>query len=260
MPRCSRRGTVRWRAGGAWRAACLPAALAGSAPCSSKIRWLGGGTRVCLPPARVAAAACRSPTRSLWAPPLPAAGSYEEVAEGDFLEAVTKSDRVVCHFFHREFERCRIMDKHLGLLARKFFDTRFIKLSAPVSHSGQRGWQQRREQGCWSCEAGPGAASGRAVAGVPAARARLLSGGSVVPQLIAVPPLAPHAGRSFLCGEAAGAHAALRGHVPQRRGGRPHHRLRRAGGHRRLPHLAGAAAGHWLAGWGGGGSGQGGAL
>ncbi|EFN53113.1 hypothetical protein CHLNCDRAFT_26239 [Chlorella variabilis] len=58
-------------------------------------------------------------------------GSYEEVAEGDFLEAVTKSDRVVCHFFHREFERCRIMDKHLGLLARKFFDTRFIKLSAP---------------------------------------------------------------------------------------------------------------------------------
>ena len=40
--------------------------------------------------------------------------------------------QVVCHFFHRDFERCRIMDKHLGLLAKKHFGTRFIKLSAPV--------------------------------------------------------------------------------------------------------------------------------
>ena len=38
-------------------------------------------------------------------------GTYEEVAEGDFLAVVTKTERVVCHFFHREFERCRIMDK-----------------------------------------------------------------------------------------------------------------------------------------------------
>ncbi|KAI3424886.1 hypothetical protein D9Q98_008270 [Chlorella vulgaris] len=58
-------------------------------------------------------------------------GAYEEVAEGDFLAVVTQSERVVCHFFHHEFERCRIMDKHLGALARKHFDTRFIKLSAP---------------------------------------------------------------------------------------------------------------------------------
>lgn len=62
-----------------------------------------------------------------------APGAYEEVAEGDFLAVVTQSERVVCHFFHHEFERCRIMDKHLGALARKHFDTRFIKLSAPVS-------------------------------------------------------------------------------------------------------------------------------
>ena len=37
------------------------------------------------------------------------AGQYEEVQEGDFLEAVTKTERVVCHFFHREFERCRFV-------------------------------------------------------------------------------------------------------------------------------------------------------
>ena len=38
----------------------------------------------------------------------------------------------MCHFFHRDFERCKILDKHLAILARKYFDTRFIKLSAPV--------------------------------------------------------------------------------------------------------------------------------
>ena len=52
---------------------------------------------------------------------------------GDFLESVTKTDHVVCHFFHRDFERCKLLDKHLSILARKYFDTRFIKVSAPVS-------------------------------------------------------------------------------------------------------------------------------
>ena len=52
---------------------------------------------------------------------------------GDFLEAVTKTDNVVCHFFHRDFERCKLLDKHLSILARKYFDTRFIRVSAPVS-------------------------------------------------------------------------------------------------------------------------------
>ena len=53
--------------------------------------------------------------------------------EGDFLEIVTQTQRVVCHFYHRDFERCKLLDKHLQILARKYFDTRFIKLSAPVS-------------------------------------------------------------------------------------------------------------------------------
>lgn len=58
-------------------------------------------------------------------------GRYEEVGEADFLEAVTRSDRVVAHFFHRDFERCKIVDAHLPALARRFPDTRFIKVSAP---------------------------------------------------------------------------------------------------------------------------------
>ena len=60
-------------------------------------------------------------------------GSYQEITEGDFLEVTTTTSLVVCHFFHKEFERCKIVDKHLELLARKYFGTRFIKLSAAVS-------------------------------------------------------------------------------------------------------------------------------
>ncbi len=32
-------------------------------------------------------------------------------------QVVTKTERVVAHFFHRDFERCRIMDKHLQVRA-----------------------------------------------------------------------------------------------------------------------------------------------
>ena len=35
------------------------------------------------------------------------------------------------HFYHQEFERCRIVDKHMQILARKYFDTKFIKCHAP---------------------------------------------------------------------------------------------------------------------------------
>jgi thiol-disulfide isomerase/thioredoxin len=58
-------------------------------------------------------------------------GTYEEVAEGDFLEIVTKTQLVVVHFFHRDFDRCKILDKHFTALCQKHFATRFIKISAP---------------------------------------------------------------------------------------------------------------------------------
>ncbi|KAK9827413.1 hypothetical protein WJX74_000424 [Apatococcus lobatus] len=58
-------------------------------------------------------------------------GEYQELHEGEFIEAVTNADKCVCHFFHRDFERCKLLDKHLQILARKHFGTRFIKLSAP---------------------------------------------------------------------------------------------------------------------------------
>ncbi len=58
-------------------------------------------------------------------------GTYDLIEEGDFLEAVTKTELVVVHFFHKEFERCKIVDKHMKILAQKYFDTKFVKLSAP---------------------------------------------------------------------------------------------------------------------------------
>jgi hypothetical protein len=59
-------------------------------------------------------------------------GELQEISEGEFLEITTKTERVVCHFFHRDFERCKLMDKHLGILAKRHFTTRFIKLAATV--------------------------------------------------------------------------------------------------------------------------------
>lgn len=58
-------------------------------------------------------------------------GAVTDLAEGDFLTAVTQTKRVVAHFQHRDFPRCAIMDKHLQLLAPKYFETRFVRLHAP---------------------------------------------------------------------------------------------------------------------------------
>ncbi|PRQ47524.1 putative thioredoxin-like protein [Rosa chinensis] len=57
-------------------------------------------------------------------------GEYREITEGDFLGEVTGSEKAICHFYHREFYRCKIMDKHLKTLALKHVDTKFMKLDA----------------------------------------------------------------------------------------------------------------------------------
>lgn len=40
-------------------------------------------------------------------------GEYREIKESEFLESVTKNKFSVVSFFHNDFERCKIMDKHL---------------------------------------------------------------------------------------------------------------------------------------------------
>lgn len=57
-------------------------------------------------------------------------GEYREISEGDFLGEVTGSERAICHFYHHEFYRCKIMDKHLKALASQHISTKFIKVDA----------------------------------------------------------------------------------------------------------------------------------
>ncbi|XP_071691691.1 thioredoxin domain-containing protein 9 homolog [Rutidosis leptorrhynchoides] len=58
---------------------------------------------------------------------------YTEIfSEKDFFTIVKASDRVVCHFY-RENWPCKVVDKHLGILAKQHIETRFIKIQAEKS-------------------------------------------------------------------------------------------------------------------------------
>ncbi len=57
-------------------------------------------------------------------------GDYREIAEDQFLPEVTGSEWVICHFYHRDFERCKIMDKHLRILAPAHPECKFVSLDA----------------------------------------------------------------------------------------------------------------------------------
>ncbi|BFG41977.1 hypothetical protein CerSpe_282510 [Prunus speciosa] len=60
-------------------------------------------------------------------------GEYTEIpSEKDFFSAVKASDRVVCHFY-RENWPCKVVDKHLSILAKQHMETRFVKINAEKS-------------------------------------------------------------------------------------------------------------------------------
>ena len=57
-------------------------------------------------------------------------GQFTEITEEkEFFDVCKKSDKVVCHFYRESTVRCKIVDKHLELLALKHLETRFVKLS-----------------------------------------------------------------------------------------------------------------------------------
>jgi thiol-disulfide isomerase/thioredoxin len=60
-------------------------------------------------------------------------GTYDEITEEDFLKTVTSSDLAVVHFYHKMFEKCKIMDMHLSRCSKKFLGTRFVKLNAEMA-------------------------------------------------------------------------------------------------------------------------------
>ncbi|KAH3839976.1 thioredoxin domain-containing protein 9-like [Dreissena polymorpha] len=58
-------------------------------------------------------------------------GQYTEVYdEKEFFDTCKKSKKVVCHFFRDSTFRCKIVDKHLEILAPKHIETKFIKINA----------------------------------------------------------------------------------------------------------------------------------
>ena len=61
-------------------------------------------------------------------------GKYEELKdEKEFLDEQKKSERFVCHFYRESTFRCKIMDKHLDIIAKKHIETRFVKIDAEKS-------------------------------------------------------------------------------------------------------------------------------
>eukprot|EP00906_Rhabdomonas_costata_P023505 RCo033813 len=57
-------------------------------------------------------------------------GQLTEISEPEFLKEVTSSPHVLVHFYHREFEKCKVMDKHLRELAFSMMAVKFLKLDA----------------------------------------------------------------------------------------------------------------------------------
>jgi len=57
-------------------------------------------------------------------------GDYIEIEEENFLTTVTASERCVVHFYHLQFEKCKIMDMHLRKIAKKFMGTRFVRMDS----------------------------------------------------------------------------------------------------------------------------------
>jgi hypothetical protein len=57
-------------------------------------------------------------------------GEYNELAgEKELFDTTKKSDRIVCHFYRDATMRCKIVDKHLEIIARKHVETKFVKLN-----------------------------------------------------------------------------------------------------------------------------------
>jgi len=56
-------------------------------------------------------------------------GQYGELTdEREVVRISAHEPRCVVHFYHTNFKRCQIMDKHLAKLAPKYFGTRFLRV------------------------------------------------------------------------------------------------------------------------------------
>ena len=57
-------------------------------------------------------------------------GTYREIVEDEFLPLVTKTRFCVVAFFHKDFQRCKIVDMHLERICREHEEACFVKMDA----------------------------------------------------------------------------------------------------------------------------------
>ena len=57
-------------------------------------------------------------------------GQYTEITEEQFLPTVTKIKFVIAHFYHKDFERCKIFDMHLRHISKFHTEAKFVYIDA----------------------------------------------------------------------------------------------------------------------------------
>ncbi|KAG5475453.1 hypothetical protein LSCM1_03573 [Leishmania martiniquensis] len=64
-------------------------------------------------------------------------GEYREIAQDDFFNIVVRekggSERVCVHFYHKDFESCKVIDRRLSELSRTLLEVKFVKIDAERS-------------------------------------------------------------------------------------------------------------------------------
>jgi len=57
-------------------------------------------------------------------------GEYSELYdEKEFFEISKKSENIVCLFYKDDSQRCKIVDRHFKILAKRHIEARFCKLN-----------------------------------------------------------------------------------------------------------------------------------
>lgn len=57
-------------------------------------------------------------------------GTYSEITEEEFLPSVTKTKYAIVHFYHKDFERCKIVDMHLKTIVQYHKEALIVKIDA----------------------------------------------------------------------------------------------------------------------------------
>lgn len=60
-------------------------------------------------------------------------GEFLEVTEEEFFHIVTKNEYAVCHFYHKDFNRCKIAEHHLKIVAHSHPECKFLQVDVDKS-------------------------------------------------------------------------------------------------------------------------------